>query len=201
MQLLIEPWPKLFHNLRASRQTELTSRYPLHVVCKWLGNSASIAAKHYLQVTDAHYDVAVSAATRDAPNAGSNTEGVEGNKKAAQNPAHEVAQNAAQHAAALSRTESQETKEARKNRAVLLPNAFTCDSVRDSQVTLGGVELFANSRGNRPHQVTGGAKSGAVAGAVNSPATLLDVNLLRIIQSWPALSQKTRQQIMRLLDG
>ena len=42
---------------------------------------------------------------------------------------------------------------------------------------------------------------GAVAGAVNSPATLPDINLLRIIQSWPALSQKTRQQIMRVLEG
>ena len=66
---------------------------------------------------------------------------------------------------------------------------------------LGGVELFANSRGNRPNQVTGGTQSGAVADAVNSPAILLDVNLLRIIPSWPALSQATRQQIMRLLDG
>ena len=76
---------------------------------------------------------------------------------------------------------------------------IACFSIaRDRQPR--GVELFGNSRGNRPHQVTGGAKSGAVAGAVNSPATLLDVNLLRIIQSWPALSQNTRQQIMRVLD-
>jgi hypothetical protein len=51
----LTPWPRLFHNLRASRQTELTDRFPLHVVCKWLGNSAPIADKHYLQVTDAHY--------------------------------------------------------------------------------------------------------------------------------------------------
>ena len=64
------------------------------------------------------------------PNAGSNTAGVEGNKKAAQCPA----QNTAQHTAAPSRTESQETKEARKNRAILLPNAFTCDSVPDRSV-------------------------------------------------------------------
>ena len=42
---------------------------------------------------------------------------------------------------------------------------------------------------------------GAVADAANSPATLLDINLLRIIQSWPTRSQATRQQIMRVLDG
>ena len=52
-------WPKLFHNLRASRQTELTADSPLHVVCAWIGNSASIADKHYLQVTDDHYADAV----------------------------------------------------------------------------------------------------------------------------------------------
>jgi hypothetical protein len=51
-----DPWPKLFHNLRATRQTELTAEYPIHVVCSWLGNTALIAAKHYLQVTEADFD-------------------------------------------------------------------------------------------------------------------------------------------------
>jgi integrase len=52
----VAPWPKLFHNLRASRETELAAEYPLHVVCAWIGNSAPIAAKHYLQVTDADFE-------------------------------------------------------------------------------------------------------------------------------------------------
>jgi site-specific recombinase XerD len=47
-----EPWPNLFHNLRASRETELTADFPIHVVCEWIGNSALIAQKHYLQVTE-----------------------------------------------------------------------------------------------------------------------------------------------------
>src|SRR5262245_31322728 len=51
----LTPWERLFHNLRASRQTELTSHFPLHVVCEWIGNSATIADKHYLQVTEEHY--------------------------------------------------------------------------------------------------------------------------------------------------
>ncbi len=51
----LEPWPKLFHNLRATRQTELEENHPTHVVCYWLGNSVQIARKHYLQVTEAHY--------------------------------------------------------------------------------------------------------------------------------------------------
>jgi integrase len=51
----LTPWPKLFHNLRASRGTELAESFPMHVVCQWIGNSQLVAAKHYLQVTDEHY--------------------------------------------------------------------------------------------------------------------------------------------------
>src|SRR5205823_833180 len=51
----LKPWPKLFHNLRASRETELMADHPIHVVCAWIGNSALIAKKHYLQVTDDDY--------------------------------------------------------------------------------------------------------------------------------------------------
>jgi len=51
----LEPWPRLFQNLRASRETELAEKYPIHVVCSWIGNTAHIASKHYLQVTDEHF--------------------------------------------------------------------------------------------------------------------------------------------------
>jgi len=51
----LKPWPKLFQNLRATRQTELCERWPEHVVCAWIGNSRPVARKHYLQVTDEHF--------------------------------------------------------------------------------------------------------------------------------------------------
>jgi integrase len=51
----LTPWPRLFHNLRSSRQTELAERFPSHVVCAWLGNSEDIARRHYLQVTNEHF--------------------------------------------------------------------------------------------------------------------------------------------------
>jgi hypothetical protein len=44
--------------MRATRQTELEDKFPSHVVCAWLGNSKPIAMKHYLQVTDAHFQKA-----------------------------------------------------------------------------------------------------------------------------------------------
>lgn len=52
----VEPWERLFHNLRASRQTELTDQFPAHVVARWLGNSPAIAERHYLQTIEAHYE-------------------------------------------------------------------------------------------------------------------------------------------------
>lgn len=58
------PWPRLFHNLRASRQTELTDRFPDHVVATWLGNTVRIAKQHYLQVTDDHHAQAVRESVR-----------------------------------------------------------------------------------------------------------------------------------------
>jgi hypothetical protein len=48
----VEPWPKLFQNLRATRQTELAGEHPAHVVCDWMGNSQAVASKHYLHTTE-----------------------------------------------------------------------------------------------------------------------------------------------------
>ena len=57
----IVPWQKPFQNLRSTRETELMESYAAHVVCGWIGNSEAVAKKHYLQITDAHFDRAVSA--------------------------------------------------------------------------------------------------------------------------------------------
>jgi integrase len=54
----VKPWPKLFQNLRSTRETELCETFPIHVVCEWIGNSQAVAKEHYLQVTDAHFEQA-----------------------------------------------------------------------------------------------------------------------------------------------
>ncbi len=51
----VEVWPKPFQNCRSSRQTELEQQFPTYVVCAWLGNTPTIAHKHYLTVTDEHF--------------------------------------------------------------------------------------------------------------------------------------------------
>lgn len=63
----LKPWPKLFQNLRSSRQTELERKHPSHVVCAWIGNSLRVAAKHYLQVTDADFERATQKAAQYPP--------------------------------------------------------------------------------------------------------------------------------------
>jgi integrase len=55
----LTPWPRIFHNLRASRQTELTEKFPIQAVTDWLGNSPTIAMKHYLITTTEHFRAAV----------------------------------------------------------------------------------------------------------------------------------------------
>jgi hypothetical protein len=59
-------WPRLFQNLRTSRQTELAAQFPIRVVCQWIGNSAAIAQKHYLQVTEADFARAAQASDKKA---------------------------------------------------------------------------------------------------------------------------------------
>ena len=51
----LEPWPKLFQNLRSTRETELfkMTNGNIKAVCNWIGNSPEVAMKHYAQVTEA----------------------------------------------------------------------------------------------------------------------------------------------------
>lgn len=86
----VKPWPKLFQNLRASRETELAEKYPIHVVCEWIGNSPKVAEDHYLQMREEYY--------RRAVTEGGATGGAE------------VVQKLVPSAKAPIRTDSQETK-------------------------------------------------------------------------------------------
>ena len=45
--------------MRASRETELSERFPIKVCAAWIGNTPDIALDHYLQVTDQHWQRAL----------------------------------------------------------------------------------------------------------------------------------------------
>ena len=66
----LKPWPKLYQNLRATRETELAERWPEHVVCSWIGHSSAVARKHYLQVTEEHFRSAAQNPAQYLPESG-----------------------------------------------------------------------------------------------------------------------------------
>lgn len=79
----LTPWPCLFHNLRASRETELAQSFSLHVVTAWLGNTPRIAMRH-LQTIEVDFAKAVqnpvqqpAATRRNAPQNPPNENGPE----------------------------------------------------------------------------------------------------------------------------
>ena len=77
----VAPWARLFHSMRASRQTGLEAQFPLHVVCSWLGNSESVAKDSYLLVTDSHFQMAIQPQIRGTPAALKTTEAYGNEKK------------------------------------------------------------------------------------------------------------------------
>jgi integrase len=111
----LTPWQRPWHNLRATRQTELSAEFPLHVVCAWIGNKQAVAAEHYLQVTEADFEGAAKSGA-----------------VALQNPV--------QQAAAPSRTDSLETTQARVDCGLVRDVAICCKSLPDNEIPPRGGE-------------------------------------------------------------
>ena len=104
----LTPWPRLFRAMRASRETELAKDHPIHVVVGWMGNTVSIAMRHYLLITDADFDRATQIAA-------------ESGAVALQKPV--------QQPHAPSRTKSHEKQQAPTEQGLVLTNATECDIV------------------------------------------------------------------------
>ena len=105
----LQPWPRLFHNLRSSCETELMKRHPMPTVVAWLGHTEEIARRHYCQVTETEY---AEAASHRSPI---------DTKKAVQNP---VQQGSVSH-----RTMPHGTSETSAVRG----NSSSCDSSRNER--------------------------------------------------------------------
>lgn len=59
----VKVWPKVFQNMRSTRETELMNKFPIHNVVDWIGNSPSVALKHYLNTTEEHLELAINHST------------------------------------------------------------------------------------------------------------------------------------------
>jgi hypothetical protein len=80
-----KPWPKLFVNLRSTRQTELVQEHPIHLVCHWLGHSALIAREHSVQIRDEDFAAAANPFSL-GPETGGAESGALSEERAAQTP-------------------------------------------------------------------------------------------------------------------
>ena len=49
-------YPKLYQNLRASRETELMDEFPIKDVCAWIGNTPKVAMEHYAMLRQESFD-------------------------------------------------------------------------------------------------------------------------------------------------
>ncbi|MCP4781990.1 MAG: tyrosine-type recombinase/integrase [Fuerstiella sp.] len=68
----LAPWPKVFQNLRASRETELLDLgHPAHVVAGWMGHAVKVQNRHYAQIADHHFDAALNRSNSGAHDVGS----------------------------------------------------------------------------------------------------------------------------------
>jgi integrase len=167
----LKPWPKLFQNLRSTRQTELSGKFPSHVVCKWIGNSQAVATKHYLQLTDDHFEAALQ-------------------------PAGGVLQKAMQSDAALCRTIQPEIENTRQNDIVrddakegmgvlgFEPNSTSNDSTTSSGNQQIGVLHFPKQSLQNPSE--------------NDAST--DAELQRLVHALSLLSNEQRQQLLKAVE-
>ena len=78
-------WPRPWQNMRASRETELLSTQPIHVVANWFGHSPAVAIQHYAQIVKEHSAKAVNVKLGKSVLRHPLLE-----KKAKQNPKHSV---------------------------------------------------------------------------------------------------------------
>ena len=155
----LKPWPRLFQNLRASRETELASEYPLHIATAWIGNTARIAERHYLQVPDTYYE------------------------RAAQNPA--------QQAAVLSRTEQKVTGDSDSESADFAGCYNSVPLSAEAGIGDEGNRTIPSGASKTPLSQTERTESGTVKDE-NAP----DRDLTWLCRRWPGLPKPTRQQII-----
>lgn len=201
----LTPWDRTWHNLRASRQTELAATFPLHTVCAWIGNTKAIAAGHYLQVTDADWARAT------------------GGEKAAANPATSAAANEATDTRPQNSTRAQKSEKPHEKQGLLAERDIACDAAESRPMGRAGLERAhdlpsvsqdSNSRGSNSGSIGPGSGDSeppasqppALAPitapvAPQTPANPADPELAAIVAAWPTLPPAIRAGIVALVHA
>ena len=147
----LKTWPKLWQNLRATRETELFEKYPAHIAVEWIGNSVAIALRHYTQSREVYYEQAAAGG-------------------ALHNPVQQVY-------ASACRERCDKISETHKpvNCVDLRIRAAVCDLLEAVQMGVTGLELGGDCSWKTDISQARAAQSGAVAALVNALAALVGI--------------------------
>jgi integrase len=180
----LSPWPKLFQNLRATRETELAAEHPIHVVCDWIGNSKAVAKKHYLQVVDSDFTKAIS-----QPAAGQGAAKSEASAK----------QKAQRQAAAQSGILGHAIKQVLESKGLgeIYPafSQIIQSAYNECEYPLPGQNIRENTGENAQSQ------NQAKQNAKHLGRNLSDRDLAKIITAWPSLPPAIRQAILAMVKA
>ena len=175
----VEPWPRIFQNLRLSRETELAAEHPIHVVTAWLGNTPQIAMRHYLKVTDSDFQKAAGRGQKSGAKSGA---------LPGQNRVQPVE-------AALGHSDEKSTQSKRGKQHRLM-SATTGLMLLTPQMRERGLEPTQETPGKTAIEPDGGAKSGALF----QPGGCTDADLAAVVAAWPTLPEDVRQSILRAVQ-
>ncbi len=81
-----EPWSRVWHSLRASCESDLANRFTLSTVTKWLGNTPSVALRHYIDPTETAFEEALNWVPTEPQKGGAKSGAFETQKEAQQLP-------------------------------------------------------------------------------------------------------------------
>lgn len=168
----ITPWKRLFQNLRASRLTDLAKKNPLHAVTQWLGNTETTANKHYLQVTDWHFDQAIE----------DNSNAIELEKMLNSTPQDEAAK-------------CRETHEPLKEKALASETVTDIGLTKGNEAPPRGDEQSSYSSG-KPHIL---GEGGTENGTVGDEMMNLAPDVRWIIEAWRYLPTSSKEEIIAVI--
>ena len=172
-------WPKLFQNLRASRETELLGQFPAKDVTDWLGNGVAVAMKHYAMAHQSSFDAAATTPTGPLPA----TDASKGEAKP-----EAVAKQKAKQTPPAKKSHDSPTEEEIPQKRGSSPPLATCDAL-GQKASMGdeGLDIVADSSGN---------SNIAGLGEAESEAIRMDANLRDLLRLWSTLSDDVKLAIM-----
>ena len=192
------PWPKPFHAMRASFETDLLNdgKVKPHTIARWLGHSIQIALKHYARIKDEDFD----AVTGDAESCAipSMTNDVSPSEMR-QNPSKSSVQNRVQSAPEIGSNNLQRQSQVPKK-------AASCDLTQEAaerKMTPTGLQpkviTSCEYRGLGDLQKNDSAKSLAL---LDNPTLSPDDRqaLETIFTLWPELPPETKIGVMKMIE-